>query len=255
MNFENEYRKEMDNIGYHKEIDFEQLDMRNERQTAVYRKWRAAAAVCAIVIVAFVAINMDKITVYARSLYGSFLFAIGGEEMLLDDLVPLDFDYEVFPEQTKKEEYMVGDVHVTDHSKYGHVYENEDVAFENTGIWLPGAEKLDYRRVGISLSDDRSIGHISTNIIYKGEESGINGIFLTELYKEGKVGFGERSGLCTAYEYAEGKWAYFIRGGEYELGTVQRVYFALDGFVFQLFVKDSEEGTNDAKEILKIMAE
>ncbi|MBE5887761.1 MAG: hypothetical protein E7283_02885 [Lachnospiraceae bacterium] len=258
MNFEKEYRREMDCVLHNAELDKEILDItikENEIKRGDFLRWRAVAAGVAIVLVVAAAMNWGNVITYAESLYGSFSFSLNGDVILLDEITPLDFNYEMFSAKTEPVNHQFGDVYVTDGSVYGGAYENEDSLLEETGIELPGAKQLDYGIIMMSLSDSRTVGHISTNVIWNGTKNTINAYFLTELYNDGKVGYGERFGICTAYEYADGKWAYFTTGNGYEPGTVQRVYFSMDGFVFQLFVEDSQEGTSIAKEILKAMSE
>ena len=55
------------------------------------------------------------------------------------------------------------------------------------------------------------------------------------------------------YKYGEGKYAYFVRDEDYE--TLQIVYFAERGVMYQLFIDKSEEGTEIAKKIVEHMAE
>ena len=258
MSFENEYCREMDSIRHKEQLDekiLAKMEQKGYRKTYGAVRWKAVVAMLAIVCMAAFGVNIDKVTAYGESLYGSFKFLVGGQEILLDEIEPLAFDYEAFCKDAKVDKYQFGDVCVNQEGRDSVAYENEDKMYESIGLRLPGDEKLDYKIIRLQLVGNNVRGNITTTLVWNGIEYGLNGMFLTEFYEEGKIGYGELNGFATAYEYADGKWAYFTTGNGYEAGTVQRVYFTMDGFIFQMFVEDSKEGVKTAKEILKVMAE
>ena len=266
MSFKEDYRNEMNHIKHNKKLDEQILNQMSEAndnalkettgKIVKFHSWKAVAAVIALVVVVAAGMNFDKLETYAESLYGAFRFNAGGDAVLLDDIVPLDFDYEEIQYVAYKT-YVFGNGHeATISDVYGGAYENADSFYESVGIKLPGTKMLDYQTIIFTLNESKAVGHLSVEFLLEEEKYHINGFCVTDLYDgSGKIGYGEDDNAYYVYEYAEGKQAYFVRDSILDTEHNQRVYFSEGGFIFQLFVENSEEGTETAKEIIKCMVE
>lgn len=259
MDFRNAYKKEMDAMKRNELLDEQILNQISENEKVIsFRKWKAVAAVVVLFFVAAVGLNMDKISTYAESLYGAYQFSMGGDSIFLDDIEPIDFDYESLQEHTQIIElgemsFNGRDYDVQWGPGIGWVYETYAELTAETGMEIPGDEHIEYGMISLHLFDSKDVAHVSSHFLWEGEEFYFNGYCVTELYDgTGKLGYGVEEVPFYVYEYQEGERAYFVKNEEFD--TVA-VYFSEGGFVFQLMLGETENAVEKGKAIIDCMAQ
>ena len=204
------------------------------------------AMVCMLVIV----LHFDAIVGYGETFVGRFSLMLGGEEMKLSEMTPIQVDLEKHIGY-EKTQVLAGE-------SYWCLYENQDLLEEYTGIVLSDSENLELKDIVVNISTAYRTGHLSLEILCDAGQFHMNGMFLIDGYNQEKngydeYGYGEEYKWYYVYEYADGKKAYFVREGDD--GVAQRVYFSERGIMYQLFVENSEEGKEMGMQVVDYLAE
>ncbi len=245
MNFKDSYKNEMKHIKHNAAMDNKILESMEQpvRKRINFAKW--GVAVAAMLCVAVISMNADVIASYTEAMVGKFGLYVGGKKIKLSEMTPIEVDFEKYAAYNKEKAPERGDS----------FFDNQELLEEHTGIVLTESEHLELKDISTMISAYYRTGHLSMDVLYNGKAYGMNGMFILEGYdhKNLKYGYGEKVKPYYTYEYAEDKYAYFVRDDDYE--TKQKVYFAERGIMYQLFVEKSEEGTEIAKKIVEYMAE
>lgn len=237
------YKLELDAIKHNAELDERVFDALEEEKIFSYKKFYrfvpvAIAAGLALFIVMF---NFDNVAVNAKDLFGNFGFSIGGEDFDLGEINPVSLDYERYLNDERAE------------WKGANFYYNYEDFHEGLGIDLPASDVFEYNEIIISLHIEYYVGHVAAGFSYKGQSCWMNGRFIVEGYPYEGLGYGENEDtVFEVYEYGDGKKAYFVRNDNPKY--YQMVYFATENYVFELKVKNTDEGRALAKEILDVIA-
>ena len=199
-------------------------------------------AVAAMLCVAVLSMNSDAIASYAESMVGKFGLYVGEKKIKLSEMTPIEVDLEKYYAYREN----------TDN---GCLFENQKALEEHTGIVLTESKHLELIYISALIAEGYQTGHLSMEVICETGQYGMNGMFILEGYDHNrfKYGYGVDVEPYYTYEYAEDKYAYFVRADGSE--KKQAVYFVERGIMYQLFVENSEEGTEHGKQIVKYMAE
>ena len=241
MIFKETYKMEMNAIEHRKQLD--ETILQEIDRGGVFMKKKSfrfvPAAVAAVIALVIVVCNFETVAVYATSLFGNFGLTLGGEEIVLDEIEPVNLDYERYQNDEKADR------------KGANFYYNYRDFNEGLGMELPASDVLEYTTISLSAFAEYNVGHVGASFMYENEPYHMNGRFIISDGACDGLGYGEELKAYDVYEYAEGRKAYFVReeGTEY----YQRVYFSTEQYVFQLFVENSDEGAENAKEILEII--
>lgn len=241
MNFKEKYKQEIGNIKHEVMLDAKILQEVGREPisfVAKRRRFTSVAVAAAIALVIMVA-NFETVSVFATSLIGNFGLILGGKEAVLNEIELVDLDYERYSNDTKAE------------WNGANYYYNYEDFHEGLGMTLPANDTFVYQSIMVHLVEGDKSGTIGATFSYGDENFHMNGRFLVSEYGNHSIGYGEEGRAYYEYEYAEGKKAYFVRDWGNE--TYQRVYFSTNHYVFQLFVENSNEGAQNAKEILDII--
>lgn len=245
MDFRQSYKEEMDSIKHHKLIDHKILDAMEmpEREKSSFVRWKAV--VVALACVAIISMNFDSVVSYADTIIGQFSLILGGKEMKLSEMTPIEVDLEKHIAYEKTE--MLND------DVYWCNYENQDLLEENTGIIISESENLEIRNIVVDISTVYKTGHLSLEIFSNVGQYHMNGMFVIDGHNQREYGYGEIYKPYYVYEYEEGKKAYFAK--DLDTDSMQRVYFSENGIMYQLFVDNSEEGKEAGMQIVDYMSE
>lgn len=240
MRFKEKYKMEMDEIVHAKNLDEMILNENvKERSSLVKMKYRLGpVAVAAAIALVIMVCNFESMAVYAKSLFGNFGLTIGGEKIVLDEIEPIELDYERYLNDERAE-----------WKGANYYYSYEDFQ-EGLGMQLPGSNTFEYKEIMVHLVEENKTGHIGIDFVYEDERYYMNGRFVVSELENEVLGYGTTNKAYEVYEYAEGKKAYFVREGQEEN---QVVYFSTENYVFQLFVENNKSGVEKAKKILNVI--
>lgn len=245
MDFRESYKKEMESVKHHHFIDHKILnameETKQEKKSFVSQK----VAIIALACVAIAAMNFDSVVSYAETMIGQFSLILGGEEMKLSEMIPIEVDLEKHIAY-EKTEMLNNDI-------YWCNYEKQDLLEENTGIIISESENLEIRNIVLDISTVYKTGHLSLEIFCDAGQYHMNGMFVINGHNQREYGYGEIYKPYYVYEYEEGKKAYFVK--EWDADSMQRVYFSENGIMYQLFVENSEEGKKAGMQIVDYMSE
>lgn len=237
------YKAELDGIKHNPDLDERIYDaLETEKVSSHKRLYRFVPAVLAAGLALFVGVtNFDNIVINAKDLFGNFSFSIGEEKFDFGEIEPLDLDYERYLNDERAER------------KGGNFYYNYEDFHEGLGIDLPVSDVLEYTEIVVSVHEEYNVGHVGAGFLYKGMNGWINGRFLIGDAASEGLGYGDNENkVYEIYEYGEGKKAYFVINDNPK--QYQMVYFATENYVFELKVKNTDEGRAMAKEILDVIA-
>lgn len=208
------------------------------------------AVVVAMVCMAVIVLHFDAIVGYGEILVGRFSLMLGGEEMKLSEMTPIEVDLEKHIGYEKTQ--------MLDGESYWCLYENQDLLEEYTGIVLSDSANIELKDIMVNISTAYKTGHLSLEILCDVGQFHMNGMFFTDRYGQeeygyDEYGYGEEYRWYYVYEYAEGKKAYFVREGGAD--KMQRVYFCERGIMYQLFVENSKEGKEMGMQVVDYMVE
>lgn len=241
------YKKEMEEIKHNPEldrniIDYAEQKMKRKRKNNII-KATAIAAVFAIVITA----NAGSLMAYAKSLFFQYQLQIGKANMNLDDIIPVDMHID---ESSKGEETLGA----SKEQSYNYIYSDEKELLDKTGLQLSNSGELRFGTISLGVSEKYHTVHIVTNVYYKSQKASMNGMFVLEGFQGKEWGYGNTRGyLLSKYKYSGDKYAYFITDKDYEKFGMQIVYFTDKNIMYQLFVDNTEEGTELAQNIIDCM--
>lgn len=241
------YKKEMEEIKHNPEldrniIDYAEQKMKRKRKNNII-KAAAIAAVFAIVITA----NAGSLMAYAKSLFFQYQLQIGKANMNLDDIIPVDMHIEDFSNWKEVKGVSKEEVCFYD-------YRDQTELVEKTGLKLSNSDELRFGTIMLDVSQKYHQAHMTTNVYYKSQKAGMNGMFVLDGFKGKEWGYGNTRGyLLSKYKYSGDKYAYFITDKDYEKFGTQIVYFTDKNIMYQLFVDNTEEGTELAQNIIDCM--
>lgn len=240
MIFKEKYKQEMDIVKHDVSLDEKILrEVEREEESMMRRSYKfVPAALAATIALVIMVCNFETIAVYASSLFGNFGLSLGGEEVVLDEIEPVNLDYERYLNDEKAE------------WKGANYYYNYQDFYDGLGIELPTRNCFEHTEISVHLVEEHNIGHIGVQFLYENEPYHMNGRFIISDVARDGLGYGEDVRAYEVYEYAEGEKAYFVKDAD---EYYQRVYFSTEQYVFQLFVENSDEGAEKAKEILEII--
>ncbi|MBE5874562.1 MAG: hypothetical protein E7287_09195 [Lachnospiraceae bacterium] len=233
MNFSESYKRTFDNIKRDGGLDKKVLDaLEPTQKVSGFRGWKAAVAAMAMVCAVMVVTNFGSIAGYAEVIVGRFGLWVGGEELKLSEMTPVEMDVERFiaDERTTK----------VDLSNYSCYFNNQEELTEVTGLVVTESPALKFQKGGVIINTEYGTGHMTLEIMFESKIYNMNGMFVLEGNNQTEYGYGEESKPYYAYKYAEGKKAYFVKDREYD--DLQKVYFTVNGIMYQLFVDKSAEG-------------
>lgn len=240
MMFKENYKMEINEIRHDKKLDEQILkEIVREEHPLRKRQYRfvPAIVVAAIALVIMVC-NFETMAVYATMLFGNFGLTLGGTKVVLDEIEPVDLDYERYSNDERAE------------WKGANFYYSYEDFHEGLGMQLPGSNTFEYKEIMVHLVEGNKTGHIGVDFVHEDERYYMNGRFVVSDFKNDMLGYGTTNKAYEVYEYADGKKAYFVKEGDVENQTV---YFATEKYIFQLFVENSKEGIETAKEILNVI--
>ena len=233
MNFSESYKRTFDNIKRDSGLDKKVLDaLEPAQKVSGFRGWKAAVAAMAMVCAVMVVTNFGSIAGYAEVIVGRFGLWVGGEELKLSEMIPIEMDVERF----------IADERTTmvNLSNYSCYVKNHEELREVTGLVISESPALELQRGVVNIYTDGGTGHMALEVLFDSKVYNMNGMFVLEGNNQTEYGYGEESKPYYAYEYAEGKKAYFVKDREYD--DLQKVYFTENGIMYQLFVDKSAEG-------------
>ena len=240
MNFKEKYKMEINEIRHDKILD-EQILKEIVRQEHPLRKRQyrfVPAIVAAAIALVIMVCNFETMAVYATTLFGNFGLTLGGTKVVLDEIEPVDLDYERYTNDERAE------------WKGANFYYSYEDFHEGLGMQLPGSNTFEYKEIMVHLVEGNKAGHIGVDFVHEDERYYMNGRFVVSDFENEMLGYGTTNKAYEVYEYADGKKAYFVKEGDVENQTV---YFATEKYIFQLFVENSKEGIKRAKEILNVI--
>lgn len=257
MNFREEYVAELNHIKHDTSLDIALLEGKENTKTIVKRKsWvKMSVAVASIAAIIIIFANSHSIMVYAENLFKSFGLSVGSTEMEMGEMIPIDFDMNHFAT-------LPGVKRVLGSSMIDEAYyvicEDVHELKEYTGIELPNSDNISLEKISVSVAGSTKMGHFCMDIIDKnGNRSGVmNGQFVINgnENKDSALGYGYDSGSVESiFECSNGTKAYFLKSSEYI--EEQVVIFVAYGIQYQLFVDDTKEGTEFAKDVVEMMCQ
>lgn len=241
MTFKDKYKQEMDAVNHTAVLDektIKMIDANSIVQKNMHYRF-GSVSIAAILMLVIIVFNFETLVAYATSLFGNYGLYLGNKEIVLEEIEPLELDYDRFMNDEKAQK-----------NGANYYYHYEDFK-DGLGIELPGNTFLEYEEICVDVILQHNVGHLSLDFVYEDEQYHMNGRFAIADYADEVLGYGEERRAYYVYEYAEGEKAYFVKHKE---NKFQMVYFVEDKYVFQLFVENDREGTETAKEILDLMA-
>lgn len=244
MEFKELYKKEMGEIKHNLELDrnvigYAEQKMKRRKKNNII-KAVAIAAVFAIVIT----INAGSLMAYAKSLFFQYQLQIGKANMNLDDIIPVDMRID----DSSKGKETLG---ASKEQSYNYIYSDEKELLDKTGLQLSNSDELRFGTISLGVSEKYHTVHMVTNVYYKSQKASMNGMFVLEGFDGKEWGYGDTSGyLISEYKYSGDKYAYFISDKDYDKFGMQVVYFTDKNIMYQLFVDQTEEGTELAENII-----
>jgi len=244
MNFKEQYQKEMNGIKCTPgltDMAFQKADREKEHEIRLKSSWKlAVAAMLAVCIIGGVAFG-SELTAFAKSMWGSFTLSAEEEKMVLDPIKPVPFDQKAFIADANTE--------MIDDSCYSQTFTDYDDMNHVTNLELPGADKIEYKNITLSIQPALGYGQISAQIVYNHHKFDINAMFALDAFHQEEWGYGENEKIKEIYKYAKDKKAYFVDNDK-----IQSVYYSEGDILFQLFVKQTAKDTEEAKEMLSSLS-
>ena len=251
INFKEAYKKEMDGVCCPQALLKSQPFIKHQK----YCKGRIlktagviTAALCMIIGIT----NSNQIISVAESIFQSFTLSAQKQTMQLDSVEPIEFDIESYCADPKTQRSASEDTDGITYKHYFHNFKTYQEMHDLTKFTLPNADLIDYKDLALNLDFEHGYGHLCVTISYQGTVFGANGMFVTDAFQQETWGYGEHDKIDEAYEYADGRYAYFFER-EDAVGT-DTVYFVEDHIMFQLFVPKAETGREQAKTLLEVMS-
>lgn len=257
----NEYKGMMDKVQMPENMDHRLknrlLSSQKENKHRIYKKMvkRVAVAMVAVIVAFEVSQTsvVGNVTAAIKEYFGKFHLTAGKEEIDFGEMVPVDIDFEAF-KSAKGTELIQGSTTEDYWKRYSSLEEFE----AETGLHLWSSDEIKVSYISLSLDDDYHQGNIGCTFAYQGKKYHMNGMFITNERKN-NWGYGTELEPYRTYSYGNGQKAYFVKskgyeGDEKEYSEMQGVYFAKDSILYQLFVKNSQEGTEMAENIIDIVA-
>ncbi|MDE7313074.1 MAG: hypothetical protein K2N87_15855 [Eubacterium sp.] len=253
--FQEAYTQEMNRLrcsGQAKEAAFAR--MRRERgriakKRSAKKRYAAAAAVLCLV---FGIANSSQIAGFAKELSDSFFLSAGKKNTRheLDAIAPVAFDVEGFCRDagTQADARYSGQ----DAKSYSQTFADYAKLHRVSGLELPNASAVEYSQIAVIIEPEYGYGHLSMDADFAGTSYLINGMFTTENFKQEAWGYGHDEEVDEVYEYADGRYAFFIQTQDRN----DQVYFSEKGILFQMFFPNgSGQGREQAKGLLRAMAQ
>lgn len=217
------------------------------KQRHTRKRYVAAAAVLCLV---FGMANSSRIAGFAKELTDSFFLSAGEKHTRhkLDAIAPVAFDVDGFCMDTGTQaEVMYSDPDV---KSYWQTFADYKQMHRVSGMELPNASVVEYSQIAVVIEPEYGYGHLSMQTDFAGTSYSINGMFTTKNFRQEAWGYGHEDEVDEVYEYADGRYAYFIqthnRNGQ--------VYFSEQGILFQMFFSNgSRQEREKAKELLRAM--
>lgn len=244
MEFKELYKKEMEEIKHNPELDRTVIDRAEHKMKSKRRNNIIKVATLAAVFAIVITVNAGSLVAYAESLFFQYQLQVGKASMNLDDVIPVDMHIDA--SSTGRE--------VTGASKeesYDYIYKDEKELLNKTGLKLCNSDNVKFGEIRLGVSEKYHTVHMVTEVYYKTQKASMNGMFVLDGFKGKEWGYGDTSGrLISKYKYADGKYAYFISNKDYDEFKMQVVYFTDKNIMYQLFVDQTEEGTELAENII-----
>lgn len=250
MNFKDCYQKEINAIKRTPgltEMAFQKADLEKNNKLHLNTSWKLAAAVMAAVCIIGGVAYGDKAAGFAKSIWGSFALSADDEKMKLDPIKSVPFDQETFiadeNTQMDKESQDASELY------YSQTFSDYHTMQAITKLELPGADKIEYKNITLSIQPKSGYGQISAQIVYNDNPFDVNAMFAIDGFNQQEWGYGENQKIKEVYEYADDKKAYFIENDE-----IETVYFSEGNILFQLFIKKTTKARTEAKKMLAALA-
>lgn len=254
-----EYKGMMDKVQIPENMDSRLknrlLSEQKENKKMVYKKIvkRVAIAMAAVLVVfgASQTSVVSNVTAAIKEYFGKFHLSAGKEEIDFGEMVPVDIDYEAF-KSAKGTKRVIGS------NSYCHAYSDLEELEAETGLRLWSSDEIKVSYVSLHLDYDYHTGHIGCTFVYQGKKYDMNGMFMTAERKD-NWGYGTELEPYRTYSYGDGQKAYFVKNKRYEgekkeYFKRQEVYFAKDSILYQLFVENSQKGSEMAEKIIDEIA-
>lgn len=244
MQYNELYKKEMEAIKHNLELDKTVISQAEQKMKCQRRNNIIKVASLAAVFAIIITVNAGSLMAYAESLFFKYQLQVGKARMNLDDIIPVDIHIDAASEGSIIEG-------VSKEEAYEYIYSNQDELKDKTGLQLYDSDELELTNIRLLISEKYHTVHMVTNVYYKSQEAGMNGMFVLDGFQGKEWGYGDTSGrLLSEYKYSDEKYAYFISDENYDKAKMQVVYFTDKNIMYQLFVDQSEEGTSLAKNII-----
>lgn len=219
MKFSEVYKSEMDNITV-SEITVNKVNtyckqITDKKSNISKMKFirTAVAAACALLILTTVYYNIDKVSAFAQSIFGSFIFDIKGKQVEMGEIEPIKFNMDAF----------IADVNVNvlvddeNNKSYWKNYSRPDELEKETGIEMITSALLESPSGRDSLNVHimpNGYGHLNGDFIYGEYHVNVDGMFTYEGYKQDISGYGygisKEDKYDFTYEASNGIKVYFI---------------------------------------------
>lgn len=257
-NYLERYREELDNVRHNPILDEKILEKADKHYIQITRKhviWAVFIAVILVFHISWLWSYMSRKFHYGQSI-PYIINSWEGVEISLDEVTPTDFELDKFLklcENTKWSDYFYDD------------FNTYEEFYENTGLELLGAEYLEYFNFSASVREKETtwgtlyeignLGEARANFLYKDETYSIYAYYKIKDYsEEDAVIRVQKEKANYSYEYAQGKYAYFICNGYNNYLLTQDVYLVEDGILYCIDRVDATmEATETVKEILEVM--
>lgn len=249
MNNMDRYKNEMNKLHHNIESDVIILDKVYDGDNNANKKHWKIAASSAIIILACVAtfVLSPTLASYAKNFLKSFGLTIGDNRKEMSECVAVDFDYGRFVSSEGVIKNGVEDAYI--------VCEDVDALRNVSGVELPQNDEIMFRNILLHVSEKYNNAHMSMEVVRIGYEkiATMNAQFIinsVENYDGLAYGYDEGN-VIQEYVCSDGSTAFFIQHSDYEKQMI--VIFVVKGIQYQLFVDNTDEGYEFAKQVIAVM--
>lgn len=242
MNFKTEYLNELSALKHDSSLDMKILSLydRGKRKYVSFKRILCAAA-CIVLI------SGTVMAVSGENIFSRFTLSVTNDVLEMEEMIPIEFDYSNFID-LKNARPVLNDPD----NEYYCIFENAEDLYNATGIKLADNEKMSFKNILVSVSDETGIGHISAEqLISECKDLRANGQFIFDSSvssEKSDLGYGflNKEDIIKEFEFKNNKKAYVIKTDAIKSDdrTDRQIIFCLNNIQYQMFAhsEDVENG-------------